>query len=65
MLTEFQEQAGLTVGSLLVIGCSTSEAAGSRIGTAGSGDWAELIYSGLNRFKEKRVCILLFNAASI
>jgi uncharacterized protein (TIGR01440 family) len=53
MLTEFQEQARLTDGSLLVIGCSTSEAAGSRIGTAGSGDWAELIYGGLNRFKEK------------
>ncbi|MDK4202725.1 TIGR01440 family protein [Bacillus sp. PW192] len=60
MLTEFQEQAGLTDGGLLVIGCSTSEAAGSRIGTAGSGDWAELIYGGLNRFKEKTGVHLAF-----
>ncbi|MBY8911719.1 TIGR01440 family protein [Bacillus sp. YC2] len=60
MLAEFQEQARLKSGSLLVIGCSTSEAAGSRIGTSGSGEWAELIYGGLAEFKEKTGIHLAF-----
>ncbi|MFE4764854.1 DUF436 family protein, partial [Bacillus mycoides] len=35
MLSEFQDQAELKQDQLFVLGCSTSEVAGSRIGTSG------------------------------
>lgn len=65
MLSEFQDQAELKQDQLFVLGCSTSEVAGSRIGTSGSVDIAESIYSGLAELREKRESIWRFNAASI
>lgn len=65
MLSEFQDKAGLKENQLFVLGCSTSEVAGSHIGTSGSTDIAESIYSGLAELKEKRESISRFNAASI
>ncbi|MCO6752674.1 DUF436 family protein, partial [Streptomyces sp. IpFD-1.1] len=53
MLSEFQDQAELKQDQLFVLGCSTSEVAGSRIGTSGSVDIAESIYSGLAELREK------------
>ncbi|MFS0862988.1 TIGR01440 family protein [Fredinandcohnia sp. 179-A 10B2 NHS] len=47
ILSDFVEQASLEAGQLLVIGCSTSEVIGERIGTAGSTEVAELIFSEL------------------
>jgi len=41
------EAANLTAGQVLVIGCSTSEVAGERIGSAGSLEIAEAIISEL------------------
>lgn len=65
MLSEFQDQAELKQDQLFVLGCSTSEVAGSRIGTSGSVDIAESIYSGLAGSGKKRESIWRFNAASI
>ncbi|WP_141430964.1 TIGR01440 family protein [Bacillus sp. 03113] len=49
ILTEFQEQVQLNDQHLFVIGCSTSEVIGKKIGTNGTTSVAELIY---NQFKE-------------
>jgi uncharacterized protein (TIGR01440 family) len=44
-LTEIIERAGLTDGSILVIGCSTSEILGARIGTNSAPEVAAEIFS--------------------
>ena len=41
------EAANLKAGQVLVVGCSTSEVAGERIGSAGSLEVAEAIISAL------------------
>ncbi|WP_077619917.1 TIGR01440 family protein [Bacillus sinesaloumensis] len=48
ILTEYAEQASLKKGELLVVGCSTSEVIGERIGTAGSEEVAEMIFTELD-----------------
>ncbi|BDG81923.1 UPF0340 protein YwlG [Bacillus subtilis] len=60
MLSEFQDKAGLKENQLFVLGCSTSEVAGSHIGTSGSTDIAESIYSGLAELKGKTGIHLAF-----
>ncbi|MDG3072498.1 TIGR01440 family protein [Bacillus halotolerans] len=60
MLSEFQDKAGLKENQLFVLGCSTSEVAGSHIGTSGSTDIAESIYSGLAELKGKKGIHLAF-----
>lgn len=52
ILTEFSGKANLKKGKLFVIGCSTSEVAGSRIGTAGTEAIAEMIFTELKKFGE-------------
>ncbi|KAB7707649.1 TIGR01440 family protein [Bacillus aerolatus] len=49
-LDEFQQQARLQKGQTVVIGCSTSEIAGEKIGTAGTLDIAEMVYRQLKTF---------------
>ena len=44
---EIVEAAGLKKGSIFVIGCSSSEVLGSRIGTATNMDSAKAIYDGI------------------
>lgn len=44
---ELCEKAGLTSGNILVVGCSSSEAAGGDIGTYSSPQIAEAIYDGI------------------
>ncbi len=44
---ELLTEAGLASGAILVVGCSTSEVKGERIGSAGSGDIAAAILTGL------------------
>jgi len=41
-------EAGLTAGKIVIIGCSSSEVLGSKIGTASSPETAEAIYAGIN-----------------
>lgn len=45
---ELIEKSGIKKGSVVVIGCSTSEVVGEKIGTGGSVVPAESIYNGLN-----------------
>ncbi|SEN51873.1 TIGR01440 family protein [Mesobacillus persicus] len=47
VLSEFKEQANLSKDQVLVIGCSTSEIAGERIGTAGTEEVAEFVFRQL------------------
>jgi uncharacterized protein (TIGR01440 family) len=48
ILKDFQDQVGLSKDNVIVIGCSTSEVIGERIGTAGSEEVAELIFEELS-----------------
>ncbi|WP_404316590.1 TIGR01440 family protein [Bacillus lumedeiriae] len=60
ILEEFQQQARLRKGQTVVIGCSTSEIAGERIGTAGTLDIAEMVYGQLQAFAEEHGLHLAF-----
>ncbi|MFB5283533.1 TIGR01440 family protein [Peribacillus sp. Hz7] len=51
ILTEFQNAAHLNDKHLFVIGCSTSEVIGKRIGTEGTLAVAEMVYSELQAFQ--------------
>ncbi|WP_144551655.1 TIGR01440 family protein [Bacillus sp. X1(2014)] len=51
ILTEFKEQADLRPGQLIVVGCSTSEVIGERIGTSGTVEVAEMIFLGLKKLQ--------------
>ncbi|WP_338471045.1 TIGR01440 family protein [Niallia sp. XMNu-256] len=53
ILSQFQEQAQLNEKHLLVIGCSTSEVAGNKIGTAGTFEIAEDLFSALQSFQSE------------
>lgn len=53
ILTEFQEIAQLNHKHLFVVGCSTSEVIGKRIGTEGTLEVAEMIYSEMAAFQAK------------
>lgn len=46
-ITELIEAAGLCAGDLLVIGCSSSEVMGERIGKGSSLDAAKAVYAGI------------------
>jgi len=46
-VTELIERAGIRAGDLLVIGCSSSEIVGERIGKGSSMEAAEAVYTGI------------------
>lgn len=53
---ELIEKAEIKSGSVVVIGCSTSEVIGEKIGTSGTVEVAQQIFDGLNSvFKEKGI----------
>ncbi|MBM7605322.1 uncharacterized protein (TIGR01440 family) [Metabacillus crassostreae] len=60
LLVDFQKQAKLEKEDLLVIGCSTSEVIGEKIGTAGTEEVAAMIFNTLADFKEKTGVNLAF-----
>ncbi|HZG71108.1 MAG TPA: TIGR01440 family protein [Chondromyces sp.] len=60
ILKEFQQQAQLKNGQILVIGCSTSEVAGERIGTSGTLEIAEMIYEVFSEFSQETGVFLVF-----
>lgn len=60
LLTDFQAQAKLKKNDLLVIGCSTSEVIGEKIGTSGSEDVAKMIFDTLANLKETTGAHLAF-----
>ena len=60
LVDEWLESDFLAEGDLFIVGCSTSEVAGERIGTAGSEEIAEFIFEELQRLKEKAGISLCF-----
>jgi uncharacterized protein (TIGR01440 family) len=50
LLADFSAQAKLSKDDIIVIGCSTSEVIGEKIGTAGSEDVAKMIFHTLSEF---------------
>ncbi len=54
VITELCEKAGLKPGSIVVVGCSTSEVLGSKIGTNSNPDTAKAIFSGLQDYAQER-----------
>ncbi|MEH7374221.1 TIGR01440 family protein [Neobacillus drentensis] len=60
ILTEFKEQGALRQGQLLVVGCSTSEVIGERIGTSGTVEVAEMIYRCLKNLQAETGITLAF-----
>jgi len=50
LLAEMAEQAHPEPGGLFVVGCSTSEVAGQRIGTAGAMEIGEMLFQPLKEF---------------
>jgi len=53
ILEEFKSEIMIKRKNILVVGCSTSEVAGSRIGSSGSTEIAKVIYEGLAKFKKE------------
>ncbi len=60
VITEFKKQAAFKPGQLLVIGCSTSEVIGERIGTSGTVEVAEMIYRQLKKLQSETGIHLAF-----
>ena len=60
LLSEISEQIHLEQGGFFVVGCSTSEVAGKRIGTAGAMEIAEVLYEPLKKFADKHHLHLAF-----
>lgn len=60
LLDEFAQQASLKKGQLFVVGCSTSEVKGAKIGTAGGIEIAQALYTPLAEFAEKYQLYLAF-----
>ncbi|OIK16102.1 TIGR01440 family protein [Bacillus sp. MUM 116] len=60
VLSEFNEQAGLKPGQLLVVGCSTSEVMGEKIGTSGTFDVAAMIFRQLKKLQDETGIQLAF-----
>ncbi|MBS4175416.1 TIGR01440 family protein [Bacillus sp. FJAT-49736] len=53
ILNDFSSQVTFKNGQVMVIGCSTSEVIGERIGTSGTMEVASLIYDNLYSFANK------------
>jgi uncharacterized protein (TIGR01440 family) len=60
ILTDFNDQVQLKKGHVLVVGCSTSEIIGKRIGTAGTEEVAEMVFRQLREFQVKTGVQLAF-----
>ncbi|WP_432363690.1 TIGR01440 family protein [Sporosarcina sp. UB5] len=60
LLSEMAEQTTFTPGTFFVVGCSTSEIAGKRIGTGGALEIAEALFVPLHAFASKHDIFLAF-----
>jgi uncharacterized protein (TIGR01440 family) len=60
ILSEWKEQVNLSKSHCLVIGCSTSEIAGAKIGTAGTEEVAAFVFRQLKTFQSKTGVQLAF-----
>lgn len=59
-LSELEQQIEFRKGQVFVVGCSTSEVAGERIGTGGGMDIAEELYEPLEKFAARHKIHLAF-----
>ncbi|MBD8032608.1 TIGR01440 family protein [Solibacillus merdavium] len=59
-LNEFEQQVKFTEGQLFVVGCSTSEVMGEKIGTAGALDVAKALYEEFSKFAQRYNVHLVF-----
>ncbi len=60
LLSDLNAQADLQEGNILVVGCSTSEVIGEKIGTAGTEEVADMIFSTLEQFRQQTGVQLAF-----
>ncbi len=60
LLREVEQQVTFQPKQLFVVGCSTSEVAGERIGTAGAIEVAQALYDELERFAKRHDLYLVF-----
>ncbi len=60
IIEELYEKAGLKKGSIVIVGCSTSEVAGSKIGTDSSPDIAKDIYKAFSEYAASKEFFLAF-----
>ena len=60
VLAELGEKARLKPGALIVVGCSTSEIIGSKIGTNSSPDTAKIVFEGLYDYAKEQGWQLAF-----
>lgn len=65
ILDEMVERQAPQDDDIFVIGCSTSEVCGKRIGKAGSPAVADALFPVLRRLRRSTICTSLFSAASI
>ena len=60
LLSEFEQQVTFRNGQIFVVGCSTSEVKGQKIGTAGGLEIAEALFKPLKAFADKHGLYLAF-----
>ncbi len=60
VLADLQEQASFSKGQVVVIGCSTSEVMGKKIGTAGTVEVAQMLFEELESFRSETGTRLAF-----
>lgn len=60
LLDEIEQQVQFQQNQLFVIGCSTSEIAGSKIGTSGAMEVAEVLYREFAYFAKRNELYLVF-----
>ncbi|WP_396897476.1 TIGR01440 family protein [Niallia endozanthoxylica] len=60
ILSDFRNMVELRKGQVFVIGCSTSEVNGSRIGTSGTIETAEILFTEFKKFQESTGVELAF-----
>jgi len=60
LLSEFEQQVTFRNGQIFVVGCSTSEVKGEKIGTAGGLEIAEVLFNPLKAFADKHGLYLAF-----
>lgn len=53
MMEEFGQKTGLKAGNILVVGCSTSEVIGAKIGTNSSPEVAKLLFEGIYAYTQE------------
>lgn len=60
LMEEFVEKANLKPGNIMVIGCSTSEIIGSKIGSNSSPDTAAIVFEAIHSYaKEKDIYLAI------